>query len=193
MQRMPLTKALRPARNAIIPGVHVNTLRNWRNYFIKYGGVIHLRLSEGTSIECRKYESRYDRRSSRGDWTNIHKEALISIVEERPDFYLDEIQEKFVEMTGYWWSQSYLWKRLVGDFKYSIQVTTDRVYQADEEEMQRFLSALTNLALDPNQFVFVDENQKDRNSSRRRGMWSPRGQPPFRVDFFAESHGIVIH
>ena len=118
---------------------------------------------------------------------------MISIVEERSDFYLDEIQEKFVEMTGYWWSQSYLWKRLVGDFKYSIQVTTDRVYQADEEEMQRFLSALTNLALDPNQFVFVDENQKDRNSSRRRGMWSPRGQPPFRVDFFAESHGIVIH
>ena len=85
-----------------------------------------------------------------------------------PDLYLDEIQEELDDLGGGWWSSSYIWNRLSQDCNYSLQVASDRSYAADEEERSEFLQALADRVINPNQLIFLDESQKDRNSSRRR-------------------------
>ena len=111
-----------------------------------------------------------------------------TIIENEPDFYLDEIQDQFIELTNDYFDMSTLWKRLVSDCGYSLQVTTDRAYQASEEERGKYLSCLEEILLDPNQLIYIDESNKDVKSSCRRRMWSRRGQSPFRNAYFAGTH-----
>ena len=77
-------------------------------------------------------------------------------------------------MSGGFWSSSYIWNRPSQDCNYSLQVASDRSYAADEEERSEFLQALADRVINPNQLIFLDESQKDRNSSRRRRCWSKK-------------------
>jgi transposase len=52
-----------------------------------------------------------------------------------------------------------------------------------------YQECIDRIVLDPSQLVFLDETQKDRNSSRRRRSWFRRGRNPFRDAYFAGSHG----
>ena len=65
-----------------------------------------------------------------------------------------------------WWSSSYIWNRLSLHCKYSLQVASDRSYAADKEERLEFLQALADQVINPNELMFLDESQKDCNSSR---------------------------
>ena len=73
---------------------------------------------------------------------------------------------------------------------YSLQIASDRSFAKDEEERNEFLEALENRrVINPNQLVFVDESQKDRNSTRRRRSWARRGLTPFCQSYLAKSDG----
>mmetsp|Transcript_21620 Transcript_21620/g.24256 ORF Transcript_21620/g.24256 Transcript_21620/m.24256 type:complete len:211 (+) Transcript_21620:53-685(+) len=91
--------------------------------------------------------------------------------------------------TGRWFSQSWLWKKLCSECRYSLQVSTDRASQQDEEEREDYLRNIGNLCAHPSQLVYIDESQKDRNSSRRRRQWFRRSVTPFHYAFFDRLHG----
>jgi transposase len=56
--------------------------------------------------------------------------------------------------------------------------------QRDEEERREFLESIEHFLVNPNQLVFLDEAQKDRNASRRRRSWARRGKGAFRDAYF---------
>ena len=80
---------------------------------------------------------------------------------------MDEIQEKLYEAKGGWWSPPTIWRKLTEEIGYSLQVATDKSFVANEEEQEKYQEALEELVICPNQLIYVDESQKDRNSSRQ--------------------------
>ena len=182
--RTDLEAALREAKVAICPTVTTRTLRRWWYFFLKHGDTPAIERRRKARVAGRRYQ----RRTTRGNWSPVSTTVLKSIVDDNPDLYLDEIQDEFLNLTGEWWCASKLWKELVSSCNYSLQITTERAYKEDDEERQRFLQRLRDVILHPDQLVFVDESHKDRNSSRRRRMWWKRGSSPWRNAYFAGSH-----
>jgi transposase len=112
--------------------------------------------------------------------------VLQSIVDNNPQFYLDEIQDEFLLRTGEVWSTSMLYRRLRSpEIDYSLQVATDRASQQEQQQIDDYFADLSALVAKPDMLIFIDESAKDRNSSRRRRSWSRRGQTPFRHAYFA--------
>ena len=184
-RRTSLGAALKEARDTVVPKVSISTIRRWWNFFIRYGDTPAVVRRN----KYRQYHGRYVTRSTSGDWNTTYTTILTQIVDDQPDLYLDEIQNEFITRTGKWFTQSWLWKKLCSECRYSLQVSTDRASQRDEEEREDYLYAIGNLCAHPSQLVYIDETQKDRNSSRRRRQWSRRGVTPFRDAYFVGSHG----
>ena len=183
-RRTSLIVALREARDSIVPKVSISTIHRWWNFFIRYGDTPAIARRN----KYRQYLGRYVTRSTSGDWNATYTTILTHIVDDQPDLYLDEIQNEFMTRTGRWFTQSCLWKKLCSECRYSLQVSTDRASQQDEEEREDYLRAIGNLCAHPSQLVYIDETQKDRNSSRRRRQWSRRCVTPFRDAYFVGSH-----
>mmetsp|Transcript_40444 Transcript_40444/g.45125 ORF Transcript_40444/g.45125 Transcript_40444/m.45125 type:complete len:252 (-) Transcript_40444:203-958(-) len=184
-RRTSLIVALREVRDGIVPKVSISTIRRWWNYFIRYGDTPAIARRN----RYRQYLGHYVQRSTSGDWNSTYTTILKQIVDDQPDLYLDEIQKEFMTRTGRWFSQSWLWKKLCSECRYSLQVSTDRASQQDEEEREDYLRDIGNMCAHPSQLVYIDETQKDRNSSRRHRQWSHRSVTPFRDAYFAGSHG----
>jgi len=115
---------------------------------------------------------------------------LREIIEEFPELHLDEIQETFHHKTGEMWSQSFLWKKMRGELKHSLQVATDRATQKQQEHIDGHFEDLGMFVSNLEQLVFVDETAKDRNSSRRRRHWSRFNQTPFRPAHLEHRHNL---
>jgi len=184
-RRTSLIVALREVRDGIVPKVSISTIRRWWNYFIRYGDTPAIARRN----RYRQYLGHYVQRSTSGDWNSTYTTILTQIVDDQPDLYLDEIQKEFMTRTGRWFSQSWLWKKLCSECRYSLQVSTDRASQQDEEEREDYLRNIGNLCAHPSQLVYIDESQKDRNSSRRRRQWFRRSVTPFHYAFFDRLHG----
>mmetsp|Transcript_10564 Transcript_10564/g.10208 ORF Transcript_10564/g.10208 Transcript_10564/m.10208 type:complete len:164 (+) Transcript_10564:87-578(+) len=129
-RRTSLIVALREVRDGIVPKVSISTIRRWWNYFIRYGDTPAIARRN----RYRQYLGHYVQRSTSGDWSSTYTTILTQIVDDQPDLYLDEIQKEFMTRTGRWFSQSWLWKKLCSECRYSLQVSTDRANQRDEEE-----------------------------------------------------------
>jgi len=129
-RRTSLIVALREVRDGIVPKVSISTIRRWWNYFIRYGDTPAIARRN----RYRQYLGRYVQRSTSGDWNSTYTTILKQIVDDQPDLYLDEIQKEFMTRTGRWFSQSWLWKKLCSECRYSLQVSTDCASQRDEEE-----------------------------------------------------------
>jgi transposase len=125
-------------------------------------------------------------------WTDDDTAALKQIVDDNPEYYLDEIQEAMVGLTMKKWSCMQLWTKLTDKkhgLNYSLQVVTRIAGQRDEEERRRYMSAINTFALYPSMLLFLDETAKDRNSARRRRHWSLRNHTPEVSEVFRGSHG----
>ena len=179
--RTRLQQAILETQQKIYPSAKPLTIRRWWNHFIQYGDTPAM----ADRKEVRRYKRRYTRRTNRGRWTDEHTATLKEIVDDHPEFYLDEIQLTFCLQMQDDWSASYLWTRLIGDVGYSLQVVADRTYDADEQKQKEYLEVLEEHCLHPSELVFIDESQKDRNSSRRRRHWFIRGLSPFCDAYFA--------
>ena len=158
-------------------------MRRWWYYFQKYGYV---------PAEKNKYKrtsKRMGKKKQASQWTQAHLRILEEVIEDDPDLYLDKIQYVFWELGQGYWSASHLWGKLTIDLKFSLQVAADKSYSADLEERKQFIQALKDRLIDPCQLLFMDESQKDRNSSRRRRSWSKKGISPSRDAYFDGSHG----
>ena len=184
--RTKLEEALRKAKAEILPTATTRQLRRWFNFFLKYG----LTRAEYSRTMRRRKPRRYHRRTNRGSWTDDDTRLLKGIVQKYPELYLDEIKDKFFILSRGRrdWSDATIWMRLVSDCNYSLQVATDRALLRSEEEQQKYKAALEKWVHKPDQLIYIDETQKDRNSSWRRRYWSLRGQTPFRNAYFAGTH-----
>ena len=78
------------------------------------------------------------------------------------------------------WSPPYIWKRLIGDCKYSLQKVTEKTCHADKELQQQHVEELLLYCTHPNQLVYLDESQKDGDSNWRSQYWYIRRQSTFR-------------
>jgi hypothetical protein len=131
----PLQSVLRDVRRRIAPTISERTMRRWWYYFLKFGD---------TQASHRVIKRKKGPQRRGGQWT-YHTTALLKrIVEDSPDLYLDEIQERLSALNGGWWDCSYIWRRLVEDCNYLLQVTTDRSYAANTKSDTTFFTVHKN-------------------------------------------------
>ena len=172
-----LASIIRDCKSDVVPYVHITTIFRWWKFFLMFGS---------TRAEWRR---RRRKRVYTTHWSKEHTDKLKQIIDTYPDYYLDEIQDAMYTLQSGWWSTTTLWRKLREELKYSLQVATDKSFVANEEEQQEYQKALEERILRPNQLLYIDESQKDRNSSRRRRSWSRRGLTPFRPAYLQSAHG----
>ena len=115
------------------------------------------------------------RKWRKGPVTRELVEFIRSTVDEAPHLYLDEIQVRVQRKFGKSPSISTIWRILRHKLNYTLRVYNEKASQRDEELRHEFRIQLAQTS-DPARFIFVDETAKDRNASRRRRAWAPRGQ-----------------
>ena len=110
--------------------------------------------------------------------TKIITPAIIrsvkQIVDDHPEYYLDEIQNELCHRMNILLSISALHGILTNKLGYTLQVCYEAAAQRNEGERALYNSALHALTSNVNQLVFVDETHKDRLASRRRRAWGRR-------------------
>jgi len=124
-----LEQLLREAKDRFAPFSTTRTLRNWWNFFLLNGDC------KPVIARKMKYLRRYLQKLCRGKWNDPRTDILKDIVDKNPELYLDEIQEAFTARTGELWSPSMLWKKLVSEAGYSLQVATDRATKQQQEDI----------------------------------------------------------
>ena len=115
-----------------------------------------------------KWISRRKKRSYTTNWRLRHTNTLKEIIDNYPDLYLDEIQDRMDEAGAGWWGRTMLWRKLKEELWYSLQVAMDKLFVANQEEQEEYQKALEERIIWPNQLIYIDKLQKDRNSSRCR-------------------------
>jgi len=171
--RTRLNSVLIEARAAVCPTVAKNTLGTWWHYFLEFG------YTPADARKARVKRGKKGRRRYKTRWTKHTTSILKSIIDDDGSLYLDEVQQELFELSGEWWSPSTISRKLHNELGYSLQVATIIASQKDAAEQAEFLEAVRSRLTNPNQLVFVDESQKDKNAARRRRSWSKRGLTPF--------------
>ena len=145
------------------------TLRNWYNSYMEWGEYPHETRTKiiTWNRKCRKYR-----------WTAVVNQeivdALVQIVDEAPELYLDEIAEDLGKTLGVYLPLSTIYRTLTEKCNYSLQVCYESAKQRDEVERERYRLALRHLVEDAAQVLVVDETHKDKRASRRRRAWGRR-------------------
>lgn len=102
--------------------------------------------------------------------------ALKLIVDATPDLYLDQMQTALERVTGHLVSLATLSRTLHDRFGYTPQALGHLSANMDEQARLDFVNRLYYVTVDPRMFIFIDETAKDKNASRRRVAWAPRGR-----------------
>ena len=136
--------------------VHTRTLRRWFNHYLVWGEYPY---------ETRAKVLHYKRKSRCITATALIDDnvinALDSIVQENPEFYLDEIAEELVKRTGLYLPFTTIYMTLKEKLNYSLQVCYEAAKQRDEVERRRYKEALRLLVKDVEQVLVIDETHKD--------------------------------
>lgn len=130
-RKTKLNSVLKKARAAILPQASVKQFRRRFYFFMAYGCTPADQRQEKFQHPYRRL---YRRRGDKGHWTSELTQKLKRLVDDHPDLYLDEIQDRFCAITRTYWLASHLWKRLYGSVEYSVMVTVDKAKQRDEQE-----------------------------------------------------------
>jgi len=149
--------------------VPVRTLRRWYDHFIKYGEYPF--ETRARYEKLRKLRHKLKRTST---ITEEVVQCVQGIVDEHPEFYLDEIQMAVCTRLRVFISQTTLWRVLTVKLDYSLQTCYESAIQQNENERALYQTALDCLVSDANQLVYVDETHKDKQASRRRKAWGHR-------------------
>jgi hypothetical protein len=102
--------------------------------------------------------------------------ALKGIVDATPDLYLDQIQTELSEVTGKLVSVATISNTLHHKLGYTPQALGHLAANMDEHARLSFLNRVYYVTDEPRMFILIDETAKDRNASRRRVAWAPRGR-----------------
>lgn len=149
-----------------------DSIYNWYRHYLDWGEV---------PFDTRQHLQKLLKKNG-GYWTYSHKwksreiKALRRILEEHPDFYLDEFVSELYIATGTLFHPSTVSKVINKRFNYSLKVYSQKAAQRDARLRRDYRSALNALVRHAQEVVFVDETHKDREAARRRRAWGQRGQ-----------------
>jgi hypothetical protein len=86
----------------------------------------------------------------------------MSILHDRPEFYLDETQSQILRLSGKWFSGSTIYRQMI-KIGFSLKVAYEQASQRDEEERAAWRSFLLLLGPDlDRKLIFVDKTYKIR-------------------------------
>ena len=150
---------------------HVSTrqLRRWYYHYLEWGEYQYQTRAKIQHFR-RKYRSLYRSRTV----TDEIVAALREIINNNPEYYLDEIAVELVKKVGVYLPFSTFYKTITKRLKYSLQVCYEAAKQRNEMERRRYKEALQIVVKDPRQVLVIDEAHKDKRASRRRRTWGRR-------------------
>ena len=155
------------------------TLRRWLSFYVSNGFM--------TRAACKQENKKHGiKRKYVSSFTADDMTALLEIVHEAPQLYLDEIQAEMLLQRGKEWSIATLWGKL-RSAGYSLQKAAFRARQMSLEEQTAYRIRMDENVHDARQVVFIDESARGVNASRRERAWSIQGKTPV-LDSFFDAH-----
>ncbi|CAB9499819.1 unknown protein [Seminavis robusta] len=164
---------LREVRKTCGFQVSYRQLQRWISYYKKFGEApVRARREHRTTIKGL-------RTLNPKDFTTTDQDILKDIVDQEPQLYLDEIQERLAARTGKAWTTSTIWRHLHSKrIGYSLKTAVHKARQQSLTEVARFHVRMNDYVQHPSQLIYVDETARSTKASRRRRGWSPRGVTP---------------
>jgi hypothetical protein len=108
------------------------------------------------------------------NWTEEKTSFLVAILNENPEFYLDEIVDAYFKKTKILLHPSTIWRKLMKQ-GYRLKIYSERAKQQNEADRAAYMKSLHLLVRNPNQVLLIDETHKDKISSRRSRAWGRVG------------------
>jgi hypothetical protein len=136
----------------------------------------HYFLYGETPEETVRWRSTHTRRKRKSKWDETDSDYLRQILNEHPEYYLDEIQIHMSYRSGKWFSGKTLYRHM-RDIGFTLKVAYEKSKQRDEEERASWRLFLQQLG--PNveeQILFIDETHKSLKEMRRRRHWVMKGK-----------------
>jgi hypothetical protein len=99
----------------------------------------------------------------------------VAILNENPEFYLDEIVDAFFKQTKIILHPSTIWRKLMKQ-GYRLKIYSERAKQQHEADQAAYTKALHLLMRNPNQVLLIGETHKDKRSSHRSRAWDRVGR-----------------
>ena len=163
---------------ALLTLVAPATIRRWKKIIIWYG----MPPYEYFALRDKRNKANRDRRS-----TNImgknHTDILEDIVNNKPELYLDEIQDELNCRTQLHFQEQRISQTLIDLGYTSHKIGNLRRYKNSIEKLE-FWNYVTSLKCTPEMFMFIDESAKDKDSIRRRMGRAKKGeQLRYRTDY----------
>ena len=147
-----------------------SNLYRWWKIYDTYGEN-HIVINE----QMRKLKRLYGRAST--SVSEVHVEELKQLVDNHPEYYLDEYVTALAQICGVFYHPSTISKLLRNRLGYSLQVLQEIASQRNENLRLAYINSLKHLLRESNDvscLIFIDETHKDRSSSRRRKGWGKR-------------------
>jgi hypothetical protein len=102
----------------------------------------------------------------------------VAILNENPEFYLDEIVDAYFKQTKILLHPSTIWRKLLHKLVkqgYRLKIYSERSKKQNEADWAAYMKALHLLVRNHNQVLLIDETHKDKISSRRSRAWCKVG------------------
>ena len=92
--------------------------------------------------------------------------SLKTIINQNPEYYIDEIAEELVKHTSVYLPFSTIYKILKEKANNSLQVCYESAKQRNELEQKRYKAVLKSLVKNAGQVLMIDEAHEDKRASR---------------------------
>ena len=149
--------------------VSLSTARRWYSHYDLWGEYKHI-----TKRKIQLFNKKFRNQRRTNIITDDIVNTLRSIINENPEYYMDEIAEELVKHTGVYLPFTTIYRTLKEKLGYSLQVCYESAKQRNELERRRYKRALKSLVKNAEQVLVIDETHKDKRASRRRRAWGKR-------------------
>jgi hypothetical protein len=102
----------------------------------------------------------------------------VAILNENPEFYLDEIGDAYFKQPKILLHSSTIWRKLLHKLMkqgYHLKIYSERAKQQNEADRAAYMKEIHLLVRNPNQVLLIGEMHKDKRSSRRSRAWGTVG------------------
>jgi hypothetical protein len=98
----------------------------------------------------------------------------VAILNENPEFYLDEIVDAYFKQTKILLHPSTIWRKLMRQ-GYRLKNYSERAKQQNEADQAAYTKAPHLLVRNHNQVLLIDETHQDKQSSHYSRAWGRVG------------------
>jgi hypothetical protein len=113
----------------------------------------------------------------------------VVILNENPEFYLDEIVDAYFKQTKIILHPSTIWRKLLKQ-GYCLEIYSERAKQQNKVDWAAYMKALHLLVRNPNLVLLIDEMHKDKRSPHHSRAWDRVGHEVVASGFMTESETL---